>query len=76
MTTLKERGLGKIQIWKTKRMTRNERQYHQNYQANELIKYILNTDEKADILEYGSLIIQNPVQCDKEIKILKENKEK
>ena len=57
-------------------MTRNERQYHQNYQASELIKYILNTDEKSDILGYGPLIIQNPVQCDKEIKILKENKEK
>ena len=44
--------------------------------SDELIKYILNTDEKADILEYGSLVIQNPVQCDKEIKILKDNKEK
>lgn len=75
MTTLKERGR-KTQIWKTKRMTRNERQYHQNYQAGELIKYILNTDEKTDILEYGPLIIQNPVQWDKEIRILKENKEK
>ena len=76
MTTLKERSLGKTQIWKTKRMTRNERQYHQNYQASELIKYILNTDEKSDILGYGPLIIQNPVQWDTEIKILKENKEK
>lgn len=76
MTTLKERGLGKTQIWKTKRMTRNERQYHQNYQASELIKYILNADEKSDILGYGPLIIQNPVQWEKEIKILKENKEK
>ena len=43
-------------------MTINERQYHQNYQASDLIKYILNTDEKSDILGYGPLIIQNPVQ--------------
>ena len=58
-------------------MTRNERQHHWNYQANALIKYILNTAEKrTNILEHGSVIIQNLVQWDKEIKNLKENKEK
>lgn len=58
-------------------MTRNERQHHWNYQANELIKYILNTAEKRiNILEHGSVIIQNLVQWGKEIKNFEEKKEK